>query len=226
MRLFKCSLVVFMLSSYAHAFDANKCLIGDYQVDVVHKGQPFGLLPVILKVDKKGCILTFYHQRLKYLKENWVVDVCREPVHIKKGIGAVEVIKKEMDCDKGNSSSFCQEQNKIFQRIQDDGLIFAEGEKEDLKTSHGKTYCAYLLVKKYLDESLVFNRGQDYTGALSGAKNTTKETPVKEEEKAIDVEVVTPRPEVVGGQDETNGAPVPEPPVVEEKKEENGKGFF
>lgn len=220
MRLFKFSIICFLLSSYLHAFDENKCLTDEYQVDVTHKGQPFGLLPVVLKVEKKGCIISVYHQRLKYLKENWVVDVCREPVHIKKGVGAVEVIKKETNCKKGNNTSFCQEQNKIFQTIQDDGLIFAEGEKENLKTTHGKTYCAYLLVKRYLEDSIVFNRGQDYNGVLSGLKSINQEGAPRPVE-----EMSAPRPEVIGGENISAPAET-EVPVEEKKKEESGKGFF
>ena len=45
--------------------------------------------------------------------------------------------------------------------IQDDGLIFAEGDRDNLSSDHGKTFCSYLLMKKYLNESVIFSRYTD-----------------------------------------------------------------
>ena len=45
--------------------------------------------------------------------------------------------------------------------IQDDGLIFAQGDRDSLDSDHGKTYCTYLLLKKYLNESQAFSRYSD-----------------------------------------------------------------
>jgi hypothetical protein len=45
--------------------------------------------------------------------------------------------------------------------IQDDVLIFAEGDRDNLGSAHGKTYCSYLLLKKYLNESVIFSRYTD-----------------------------------------------------------------
>lgn len=227
MHLFKFSvlvLTIFSLSSFA--IEDNKCLKAQYDVEVIHKGQPFGLLPVILKIKKNGCIVNIYHEHLKFFKNNWTIDVCREPVHIKKGVGAVSVLKKVSSCKGKAQDAFCADMGAIFQKIQDDGLIFAEGQKESLDTAHGKTYCAYLLAKKYLSDSLVFNRGDDYAGVLQG-NGLKKEVEIEIEKSSSEVSV--PRPVVEGV-----AAPVIEneeedkvetAPVAPEKKDA-GTGSF
>jgi hypothetical protein len=58
--------------------------------------------------------------------------------------------------------------------IQDDGLIFAEGDRDNLNSAHGRTYCSYLLLKKYLNESVVFSR---YTEVQDIFIEKSKEVP-------------------------------------------------
>lgn len=225
MHLFKFSLIFSLLFSLsAIALEDNKCLKAQYDVEVIHKGQPFGLLPVILKIKKNGCTVNIYHEHLKLFKNNWTVDVCREPVHIKKGVGAVSVLKKVSSCKGKGEGAFCADMLTIFQKIQDDGLIFAEGQKENLETDHGKAYCAYLLVKKYLNDSLVFNRGDDYSGVLQG-NGVRKEIEIEVEKESSSV----PRPVVEGvaapivDEDE---ASADKAPVVEPEKKDAGSGSF
>ncbi|MCR9203906.1 MAG: hypothetical protein NXH75_04970 [Halobacteriovoraceae bacterium] len=230
MHFFKFSLILSLLSISCFSFDDNSCFKEGFEVEVIHKGKPFGLFPVILKVGKSDCDITVYHEKLKYQKSTWKIDVCREPVHIKKGTGAVEVIKKTQPCGDKSADPFCKEFSMIEKIIQDDGLIFAEGQKENLKTNHGKTYCAYVLIKKYLDNSLVFNRGRDYSGALTGVSSTVR--PVTPPTSQDSVPVSAPRPVVEGqsppstSSEESSGSPEESQPIVEEKEEEKGKGFF
>lgn len=225
MHLFKFSLIISLFSLSAFALNDNECLKSNFEVEVSHKGQPFGLLPVKLTVNKKECILNIAHEKLRVFKKNWEVDVCREPVHIKSGRGAVEVLKKLGSCDSKDNTSFCSEQRNLFQVIQDDGLIFAPGEKENLATDHGKVYCSYLLVKKYLQDSLVFNRGQNYKGVLSGEQSA----PIKSvSEEEVEATSEAPRPMIVGedpnaqeqesSSEESNPAPAPQ--------EKEGTGSF
>lgn len=227
MRSFKSSILLFLLTFSAFSFEDNQCFKETFDVEVIHKGKPFGLFPVVLKIKKSDCDITVYHEKLKYQKATWKIDVCREPVHIKKGASAVEVIKKTQECNEKSADSFCREFFAIEKMIQDDGLIFAEGQKENLKTDHGKTYCAYQLLKKYLDTSLVFMRGRDYTGVLSGNRNPMN--PPTPPASNIEEPVEAPRPEVEGGStvpEVNTEAPKDSAPVVEEKEEEKGKGFF
>jgi hypothetical protein len=128
---------------------------------MIQKGPLFGLLKQEFEIDKKNCLIHITYQ--KYLPKEWFVDVCREPVHIKvTSATGVDVAKKERSClnaDKSrDTSNFCSQLFDLMDVIQDDGLIFAEGDRDDLNSAHGKTYCTYLLLKKYLNDSVVFSR--------------------------------------------------------------------
>ena len=157
MSLFKYSIInlTLMLSTPAFSnLDGAACLQSNFNTKVSHKGFPFGLTQNILKITKENCEVTVEHEKLKILKNKWFIDVCRAPVHIKTGsTGAIEVTKKHFSCEsdaKSKSNDFCKTLTKIEKIIQDDGLIFAEGEKEDIQTDHGKMYCAYTLLRAYL----------------------------------------------------------------------------
>jgi hypothetical protein len=160
----KFSLIVLLTLSSAYAqtrFSSKSCLDASYKMKMVQKGPLFGLLKQEFVIDKKGCIVHISHK--KYLPKEWFVDVCREPVHIKvTSATGVDVAKKEADClnvDKTkDTSDFCSQYFDMMDVIQDDGLIFAEGDRDNLSSAHGKTYCSYLLMKKYLNESVIFSR--------------------------------------------------------------------
>lgn len=225
MHLFKFSILAFAFSLTPYAFDDNNCFREGFEVEVIHKGQPFGLLPVVLKIQKSDCDIKITHEKMKYQKSFWKVDVCRAPVHIKKGDGAVEVIKKTQACSEKSADPFCIEFAQIKKIIQDDGLIFADGQKENLKTDHGKTYCSYLLLEKYLRDSLVFTRGKDYSSALTGGGYIAPVQSNSEENNTSST--IAPRPEVEGeAQSQPDVSQPDAEPVIEEKKEEKGKGFF
>ncbi len=160
----KFSLIVLLIISSAYAqtrFSSKSCLDSSYKMKMVQKGPLFGLLKQEFLIEKKGCIVHITHK--KYLPKEWFVDVCREPVHIKvTSATGVDVAKKEAECinvDKSkDTSDFCAQYFDMMDVIQDDGLIFAEGDRDNLASAHGKTYCSYLLMKKYLNESVVFSR--------------------------------------------------------------------
>jgi hypothetical protein len=151
-------LVLFFTSSAFSAFDEMQCLNSSFSTSVSHKGKPFGLTQNVIKIGKENCVITIEHEKLKFMKKKFVIDVCRAPVHIKAGVGAVEVLKREGECDKKAKGEFCKELRFIEDIIQDDGLIFAKGEKEDIETDHGRIYCSYLLLKAYLESGRVLSR--------------------------------------------------------------------
>ena len=173
MSLFKFSFIALTLSfsqlSVA-SFTDMECIDSNYTTEVKHKGQPFGLTENILKVSKDRCVVTIEHEKLKYMKNKWILDVCRGPVHVKSDKGSIEVIKRKGECLKNSKQEFCATLSSIESIIQDDGLIFADGEKEDLSSDHGKTYCAFLLMKKYLRDGMIFNKGQEYSNTLEASK--------------------------------------------------------
>lgn len=145
-------------------FSPKSCLDSSYKMKMVQKGPLFGLLKQEFVIDKKNCIVHLTHQ--KYFPKEWFIDVCREPVHIKvTSATGVDVAKKEGEClhvDKTkDTSDFCSQYFDLMDVIQDDGLIFAEGDRDNLSSDHGKTYCTYLLLKKYLNDSVIFSRYTD-----------------------------------------------------------------
>jgi hypothetical protein len=70
-------------------------------------------------------------------------------------------------------------------------LIFAEGERENIQSAHGKTYCAYLLLRKYLEEGILFSKYKAPIDIFSKAEkkvvkeenNTVKPIEVKKDDK-------------------------------------------
>lgn len=159
MLLFKFSrfLVFFLFPFQLMASEA--CLTSHYETTVSHKGQPFGLTETKLMIAKKGCVIEIGHEKLRFVKKHWLVDVCRSPVHIKTGAGAVTVLRRQMDCASENASldPFCLEISEMKRMMEDDGLIFAEGDKDNLADPHGKVTCAVRLIERYLHDGYVLS---------------------------------------------------------------------
>lgn len=161
----KLILILFFLcvsSMNLMAFTTYDCLNASYDSSVTHPSSPFGLLMKNIKISKRLCEVTITHTSYEFYQKKWVIDVCRGPVHVKYGVGSVSVYKRDATmCKKGikgDKSDFCVNVFDLEDFIQDDGLIFAKGEKEDLKSDHGKMYCAFLLVNKYLMDGYIFSR--------------------------------------------------------------------
>jgi len=164
MAFIKFSFLSFLLIGSVCAqtrFSSKSCLDSTYKMKMTQKGPLFGLLKQEFLIDKNNCIVHISHK--KYLPKEWIIDVCREPVHIKvTSATGVDVAKKETECTKKDNSrdtsDFCSQYFTMMDIIQDDGLIFAEGDRDNLDSAHGKTYCSYLLLKKYLNDWVVFSR--------------------------------------------------------------------
>lgn len=179
MSLFKFSFILILVLSVSDAyaiFSDNECLMASFDAKVTHKGKPWGLGENMIQVKKTDCLIIFESEHMKMFKEKWVIDVCREPVHIKMGTGGVEVIKREKACVAGDKRphKFCKLVQELDTLIQDDGLIFAEGHRESLATEHGKMFCSYLLTLAYLRDGLVFNRDIQYQDILIKRDNSGK----------------------------------------------------
>jgi hypothetical protein len=153
--------LVFQVSAQTR-FSPKSCLDSVYDMEMIHQGPLFGLLDQVFLINKKNCLIHVTHK--KYFPKEWFVDVCREPVHIKvtSATGGVDVAKKVALCqnfDKSqDTSDFCSQYYALMDVIQDDGLIFAQGDRDDLTSDHGKTFCTYLLLKKYLNDGIIFSR--------------------------------------------------------------------
>lgn len=207
------------------AFTDMECINSAFESVVSHKGQPFGLTNTKLKVSKENCLITIEHNELKYVNKKWEVDVCREPIHIKTGVGAIEVLKKKGSCKSPQANKeYCEAVQKIELILQDDGLIFAEGEKEDLKTDHGRLYCSFLLLKAYLRNNVVYSRHREYKDTLIKSNfvnkeetcdvTNSKEASVEEKIDHTQKEVPVPMTEPVNSSQQivapTNGNTIPE----------------
>lgn len=164
MACIKFSIFLLLFTSLAQAqsrFSSKSCLDASYNMKMTQPGPLFGLMKQEFVINKKNCVLKISHK--KYLPKEWIIDVCREPVHIKvTSATGVDVAKKETDCVKNDKSrdtgNFCSQYYDLLDVIQDDGLIFAEGDRDNLSSDHGKTFCAYLLVRKYLADGQMFSR--------------------------------------------------------------------
>lgn len=166
MSLLKYSfLLVFLIINADASFSDAQCLQSSFEVEVSHKGFPFGLLENRLKVEKEGCVIDIEHTKFKYYKRSWKIDVCRGPVHIKQTSAAVSVLKRSGECS-ARKDEFCKEYEMIKMLLQDDGLIFAEGEKDEISSDHGRIYCAFLLTNSYLDRGIVLDKNEDYHDTL------------------------------------------------------------
>lgn len=156
-RIFFIATLFFVGHVYAQKFSSKQCLDAEYSTVIKHEGQFFGLIKNELNILKTKCIIEVRYKNI--LEKKWVVDICREPIHIKlTSKGGQSVYKRALNCTPASEIEFCIYKKELKDVLQDYGLIFAEGERETLNTSHGKTYCAYTLIKKYLDEGILFSK--------------------------------------------------------------------
>ena len=162
--------------------DDQECINAIFESKISHEGWPWGLTKNHLTISKDKCLIVIRHEKLKFLKRKWAIDVCRGPVHIKYGVHSVDVLKRMMNCFGAaeENDEFCHKLNDLKKILQDDGLIFAKGEKEDLSSDHGKAYCSYLLIQTYLEDGIVLNRKKKYKKILETREHTATKGDVEE----------------------------------------------
>jgi hypothetical protein len=174
MAYIKFSFLFILFLSAAHAqtrFSSKACLDSVYKMRMIQKGPLFGLMKHEFVINKKQCDLTITYR--KYFPREWKIDVCREPVHIKvTSATGVDVAKKTNECINNDKSrdtgDFCGQYFDLIDVIQDEGLIFAEGDRDNLESDHGKTFCSYLLLRRYLLDSTVFSRYTEVSEIFEG----------------------------------------------------------
>jgi len=172
MLLFKSSLIILLLSqaSFALLFTPRVCLMSSFETEIKHEGKFFGLIKNQLNIKKEECNIEINYKKI--LDTRWKIDICREPVHVKVlSKGSLEVFKRKDDCTNSNDE-FCKSWRELEMILQDHGLIFAKGERESLETSHGKTYCTYLLLKKYLKSGILFSKYKNPIDIFSETEQT------------------------------------------------------
>ena len=175
MQFIKFSFLLVLLSlSTAHSlerFTSKECLNANYKIKIKRAGMLFGLIKNNLTIEKQGCLISLKKDKL--IPVQWNIDVCREPVHLKKEskVSGQEVIKKKKTCTENPDDDFCEYTKDVLGIMQDDGLIFASGDRDRLESDHGKTYCSFLLMKHYLRKDEVFSRYQEEVINLFGKES-------------------------------------------------------
>ena len=144
-------------STFAELFNGKECLMSDFDVKLSRPLGIFGIFESKLDISKDKCEFSFFLEKYKVQKTRWSIDICRGPVHLKRGKEPVEVLKRISDCKGNSTSDYCFAINELILTVQDEGLVFAKGSREDLSTEHGQVYCAFLLMKKYLERGDVLN---------------------------------------------------------------------
>lgn len=198
-------LALLSLSLSAEAsFTLSACLDSSSELTISHKVKPFGLLERTLSIKKERCIVDISSVSYKVMKSSWQIDICRSPIHIKKTNGGIEVVKKDAPCETTPGSEFCEEIGSLLKAIQDDGLIFAEGEKSNLSSDHGQVNCAYLLLEQYLRRDKVF--GEMTVFELDGERpQETQITPTTTPVAPVPVYKDSSNPELETTPSETQG---------------------
>lgn len=165
MQFLKFSALFFIFTN-SFAFTGTECFKSSFDVSVSHKSAPFGLLSKTITISKRECELEVKHNEYKYLNKSWIIDICRDPIHIKDTSTSMDVYRKEGECN-STSNDFCNEYKTIRKITEDDGLIFAQGAKNNLDVDHGKIFCAKLLLDGYLNYNIIFNRDGNYDSLLN-----------------------------------------------------------
>ena len=193
MQLCKFSLIIFLLfyrSVSFGLFEGRDCLKSQFNIQVSHKGPPMGFLLNKLKIEKRNCVLIVEKEKFRLIRSKWEFDVCRYPIHIKEGAGAIKVhkkLRKSCDFSSENKDKFCNSLKDLKNAISDYGLIFAKGEKEDLLSDHGKVYCSFLLINFYFDEEKIFSFNDD----LKTTQYFTKGVEIKTENESENTDEVS-----------------------------------
>ena len=186
LNLFSILFLVILFSKESFSFDEDTCFKKSFNITLKRSVGPFGAGERITSLKKTDCEIALNYQEYQYRKTNWFVDTCREPIHIKKGIDSIDVLKKDGEC-KVSKNNFCEESFKVLSVLQNEGLIFAKGSRENLESDHGKVYCAFLLVKKYLNSNEAFNREESLKNSLLKREKqpTLLETDISQNQKVV-----------------------------------------
>ncbi len=181
-------LINLILISPAYSlFRSSDCINNDFEANVNRKGAVFGMLNYRFNISKDRCVIKLAYKDV--LKSDWTFDICREPVHLKVNQYLSEkVYIKSEDCNAGSKNTFCRKSKEFFELIEKEGLINAQGERDSLSTEHGKVYCVFKLLKKHLEDEVIFTIDSVSNPSLFETSDLMDVLPKKETiEKKIEV---------------------------------------
>ncbi len=197
------ALLMWLVGGTSWAFTDQACLMQDFEVTITKSNNFLRFLMPTLTLKKAACELTVEQKRWRWSK-TWIIDVCRGPVHIKyQNFSNAAWMKKASCYGQEKSDRFCRGYQQVMNLVQEDGLIYAPGERDDLSSDHGKTYCLYLLAKNYLDEGKIFSRQASYNPALTREQNWGNATSAMEFNANPRADVNAPGQPVVRNVEET-----------------------
>ena len=177
---FKILFFALLISNYSYGFLDESCLGGNFSAKISHKVGIFSLLQNDLVISKENCTIGLAFKKWSLFEKKWSIDYCRMPVHIKYGSGSFDVYKRTEPCIVGKSSKdqseFCKKNEELENIISDEGLIYANGLKEEISSDHGKVYCTFLILKSYLKDGIVYESGAQ---RFNGNEVTHKSEPEK-----------------------------------------------
>lgn len=158
MHYIKLSVIILILfqTALAQKFNSKQCLQSKFKTKINAGQKFFGLVKNELTLNKSVCNIQIRFNGI--LETLWDIDLCREPIHMKiTSKGTQSVLKKTNNCIDSASDDFCYYYKELTETLSDYGLIYADGVKEKLDDAHGMTYCASLLLKKYLNKGVIFS---------------------------------------------------------------------
>ncbi len=159
-------LIFLSLISYnVFSQSVESCLKGDFSSKISNADFMWGMVNYELVISKNRCVITL--KKDKFLKSEWKIDICREPIHIKamQYFTNKEYIK-EVECSGKSKNTFCKKTAELSRLLEKEALIHAKGEREDLDSEHGQVYCLYKLINEYLLHDEIFSMNKSYENAL------------------------------------------------------------
>ncbi|MBP9674377.1 MAG: hypothetical protein KBD63_04715 [Bacteriovoracaceae bacterium] len=142
-----------------NSWDITPCVQADFEVKASHPSF-MGLLKDSIQIKKEKCQI-FIEQK-KFFSSHYLIDICRTPIHIKEGKSYKEVLKRERNCGIRRPSTnskdvFCEAFFDVNTFVEEKGLVFATGDRNDLTSDHGKFYCTSELLNYYLGQGKVLD---------------------------------------------------------------------
>ncbi len=215
----------FSFNSYGNKFDSKTCLNDTFSTRIANEGKYFGLLKSELIVSKKECEVEVMFKEV--LETTWKIDVCREPIHIKlTSRGTPSVHKRINKCEGKKSTEFCGKWNELATTLQDYGLIYAEGEREKLKSAHGQVYCSFLLLNRYLEDGYVFSKYEEPLNIYGDFTKVKAEFErIQSLEKMEQMKALQPEPLIEKNEESVMEESSAELPLIEDNTPSNTESF-
>ncbi len=138
-------------------FTSSECTSANFSKQILLPAKYLGIFKREISLSKERCLLSLKFKSSFWFSK-WEVDLCRDPIHLRyENFLGPELFRKNVSCIKGYSDQFCDSAAKLKEVIQNELLLFAEGERDQLSTSHGTSYCLNLLFASYLEKDFSFS---------------------------------------------------------------------